>query len=257
MVETKKMLIQYATKVKFVEEVTGEALGKLHKKSVLLGFMDEKTREHTTQYHGVGTSDEEFYDEMLKFVNGAMAPATAVASNSVPMQIGAVQRRTETPCGPGGGEDGWSEEDWTEGQRWSDWDSWSEEEQHQEELHALHKGGKKGGGKRGVCYGCGSEAHFLANCPYAKGKGKGKTHFHAPTGSQWQQKGKGKGKDKGKGKGSKSRGKGPNEGCWGCGGPHYQSECPNSGGQIRVLASLTEVKNRYEALQVNEEEAEQ
>ena len=73
--------------------------------------------------------------------------------------------------------------------------------------------GKGGGGKgqfNGTCYNCGKYGHSAKNC--RKGKGKG-----------WEG-------DKGKGKGYEGKGKGKG-GCFICGGPHYQRDCPKGGGK--------------------------
>ena len=58
------------------------------------------------------------------------------------------------------------------------------------------------------CRKCGGTGHWANECP--KGKGKG-----GDMNAKGGQKGKGKGK-------------GPKEGCWNCGGDHYQSACPSA-----------------------------
>ena len=101
-----------------------------------------------------------------------------------------------------------------------------------------------------TCAKCGGAGHWARECP-SKEQGKGK--------------GKGKGASKGKGSKGNAKGgakgtakKGPAEGCWTCGGPHYQSDCPQGGqkgskggkggkGEIKALSSVT-IRNRFESL---------
>ena len=52
--QTKQLITEMETKIKFCEGITGEALSDLHMKSVLLGFIDPTTRAHTTQFQGAG-----------------------------------------------------------------------------------------------------------------------------------------------------------------------------------------------------------
>ena len=144
--ETRIMLIEYATKVKFVEEISRESLGKLHKKSVLPGIMDDETRKRTTEYHGANTSDETLYKDILQFVYNSKAPPTSVPSAHVPMQISAVQnawgKNNEKLNTEDHNENG--VEEWPEEQCWECWDdgTWSGD------INAL-KGGKKGAGNQG------------------------------------------------------------------------------------------------------------
>ena len=94
------------------------------------------------------------------------------------------------------------------------------------------------------CHNCKGWGHFANECP-TKGKGKAK-------GTKADPKGKGKGAGKanggakatkapakagGKGKGGK--GKGPQGGCFLCGGPHYQNDCP----QYNKVYQFTEAES--------------
>jgi len=105
-----------------------------------------------------------------------------------------------------------------------------------EQLGAMGKGGGA------TCYTCGGIGHMSRDCA-SKGKGKskgksdgGKSSYGGfgkgeSTYSSYGKGGFGKGgKGKGgKGKDGKGSGKGPQQGCWTCGGNHYQSNCPSGG----------------------------
>ena len=87
---TKRMLTEYESKVNFCEEITGRPLDTVHKKSVLLGFMDKETRRATVQYHG--SDEKELFRQILLYVNGVTTPASTSTSGAVPMQIGRFQQ---------------------------------------------------------------------------------------------------------------------------------------------------------------------
>ncbi len=268
--ETRKMLIEYTTKIAFVEEISGKLLDETHKKAVLLGFMDDETRKHTVNFHGADKTDKELCNEMLKFVNGVIKPATA--TGAVPMQIGSMQQAPEAHDGAAHLEaDQWPGGQWPD-QNYRTFDygqgyqpDGGEPQMSAEALEALGalKGGKKGGGKGGkgprVCHGCGAPDHFIANCPMrgkSIGKGQGYRGFQAPGFPAYPTTAMNKGNynyQKGQtAKGNKGGGKGgPRGGCWKCGGPHYADNCDGSGhrqgqvqGQVRVLASFTEVERK-------------
>ena len=248
--ETRRMMVTYQSKVKDAEDLNNP-LQMEFRKSVLAGFIDETTRVGTWECQGKNKSAEEFEMKILEFVNGVAAPmSTTNISTSAPMQIGAFGGQPT----PGAVE----QNDARESEAWPSLtgDSWDGRDDESYELSALRKG--KGKGKKGVCHGCGSPDHFVANCPVAKGKGKkgDKTGF-IPYGrmgaAPYQPSGKGPGYSKGawniKGKGSGKTG--PRDGCWKCGGPHYSDQCPlnssgagtgGQGGQIRHLAALVEVE---------------
>ena len=100
----------------------------------------------------------------------------------------------------------------------------------------------KGKGKGVVCYNCGKTGHMSKDCWAAKGGGKlggkgGGKNWQTGKGDSWQS-GKGdssytpgyfgyqtKGYSPPQGKGS------PKGGCFTCGGPHLQRDCPKGGGK--------------------------
>ena len=155
-VETRKLLNELTTRIKLAEDLTNETVSQGHARSILLSFLDDKTREHTVEFHGSDKEYVDFKNAVLKFVNN-----TALGSGSsraVPMQIGAVTENEE-PAAPqeaqrfamtsgnssGGGSGGGSED---------------------EGLWAI-----KGGGQ--VCWSCGGKGHIQRECPSKGGKGKG------------------------------------------------------------------------------------
>ena len=271
--QTRQKLTEYETKVLFCEEISGEPLGDTHKKSIILGFMDPMTRQATVNYHG--QEERVLYKQILLFVNGVHQPDKVSTGGATPMVIGAMTEPKPDEPAPAPTEDPWSAwsawSAWTP--EWGDWGDSGEQPTGDDSLNAFKGkgGGKNGKGKgKGLCFGCGSPDHRIADCPkkseYYKGKSSGKGHSGSPSWST-------KGKSGGKGSWSKG-GKGPRGGCNQCGGPHYQSECPmNRPGQptgawpsqptggwpsqpnggFRSLASIVEVKNSFEELQEKEE----
>ena len=67
--ETRKMVTELITRIRTAEEITGEKISDTHAKSILLGFIDDVTRQKTTDYHGTETRYEKLRTEVLKFTN--------------------------------------------------------------------------------------------------------------------------------------------------------------------------------------------
>ena len=155
-IETRKLVNELTTRIKLTEDLNPkEKVSDGHARSIMLGFLDDKTREHTVEYHGSETDFVDFKNAVLKFVNN-----TALGSGSskaTPMQLGAVAPVAPTepaapmPCyypmntGSSSSGNGSDEDD-------------------PEKLWALK-------GRDTVCWGCGGKGHRMANCT-AKGKGK-------------------------------------------------------------------------------------
>ena len=247
--ETRRMMVTYQSKVKDAED-HNRPLDSDYLKSVLGGFIDDTTRIGTVECQHKNVTAETFEKKILEFINGVAAKSTTTSSSTTtPMAIGAVVGTPEA----GAEQDG----DWWYGSWQEDWPTLSggadEEAIAQgDSLWALNKGkGKEGKGGKGVCHGCGSPSHYIANCPL-KGKGKGNKGFkgspyqsHLQFGSKNSAMRYPKGSSKGGG-----GGKGPRGGCWKCGGPHYASECGAEvkpvAGHVRVLAALRTVQRPEE-----------
>ena len=216
--ETKRIITEIEESMKKLEETMGKDLDEDHAKSVLIGILDPITRQHTCLKHGQEVKFDTLRKLVLEFTSNATDDQTA-------MQLGSFMK----PGADANDEEIEKEKD--------EWD---------EQLGAMGKGG-------GItCYTCGGNGHMSRDCPskgkgksfgnYGKSKGKGKSE-----GGKSQYGGYGKGENPyasygkggfgkgGDGKGSKGKdgskgsGKGPLQGCWTCGGSHYQSNCPNAG----------------------------
>ena len=204
------MISDMDRKIKYIEDVNQEEVPSIMAKGVLIGIMDPLTRQHTAAFHTLK------YDELKPKVLTFASNAVNTGGLKDAMQMDRVEEGSATK-----GADGYEEYSGTE------------------YFNAL---GGKGGGQR-QCYNCLEWGHFARECP-TKGKGGGwkGDHKGAPKGGDKGGfsggfKGGAKGYPKG-GKGDwapqhkgKGKGKPMNVGCFICGGPHFQRECPQGGGK--------------------------
>ena len=187
------LMTEMDKKVKLIEDLTNEVVSDMHKKSVLIGILDQLTRQHTAMHHGGG------YEQMRKVVAEFACNAMVTATHGDAMQVGAV---TEN----GGKEYEKKEDEWA-------WET---------EQSALALG------QAMKCYNCGGFGHLSRNCSSPKknkGDGKGNEKGGGVTEKGQQKGGYGKAGGKGKGVGANFTG------CWTCGGMHRQAECPRNGGK--------------------------
>ena len=186
------LMTEMDKKVKLIEDLTSEAVSDMHKKSVLIGILDQLTRQHTAMHHAAT------YDQIRKVV-AEFACNAMVATQGDAMQVGAVTEKNIA------NEHEKKDEEW-------DWN---------DEHSALALG------QSVKCYNCGGLGHLSRNCSSArksKGEGKGNEKGGGMT-EKGQPKG-GYGKSAGKG----GKGVSPSfTGCWTCGGRHRQADCPGNG----------------------------
>ena len=240
--DLRMLLVEMETKIKNVEDITGEVVSSAHAKGVLVGIMDPITRQHTAMQQG------ENFDVLKKLVKEFVNNAGPRGGGKAPMEIGAL------------------EADWNK-QAYSPYEDidWNPGEESYDLSLAVLQGQ--------VWYNCGKTGHIATDCwspPGGAGKSSGKFGGKKGGGKNF---GKGKfgGKDQGKyggkdsgkgkfggksgGKAGKGKGNGPATGCWICKGPHYASACPQNGGgvssleewpsqesEVRKLCSFEEVK---------------
>ena len=174
--ETRKMVTELTTRIRIAEEIIGEKISDTHAKSILLGFIDDVTRQKTTDYHGTETRYEKLRTEVLKFTNnmGGDEGASNERKGPTPMQVGQFGQPTT--------DQGFNQPGAAEHQHWSGGFGNAHED---EAAWALRTGGKGTG-----CFNCGGP-HFARECP-VKGKGKtGAKGIGNPTvRNPWSQKGK-------------------------------------------------------------------
>ncbi len=91
--ETRRLVTELVSKIKVAEEITGEKVSDLQSRTLLLGILDQTTRQHTTSLHGTGTFTK-FKTAVLEFVNN-VSSGTGVKVRATPMEIDAVQHGRE------------------------------------------------------------------------------------------------------------------------------------------------------------------
>ena len=198
--DTRTLVTELERRIRIAEDVTGEALGDGHIKSVLASILDPLTRAHTSAYQGAGTSYQELKRAVLEFANNTAANRAEAGD---PMNIGQCGACTEEQPAAAAAEETW-------------------EIVADQQLAAVSA--------HTQCYQCGGYGHLANTCSTPKGKGKGgKSSAEAGFGPKGGPKG-GKGESGKGGKGPKGSAKGgkrgPAGGCWTCGGQHFASECP-------------------------------
>jgi len=191
--EMRHMVTELLSKIKNVEDITGKPVDDDYAKSVLIGFMDKATRQHTAMQHA--ETFENLKKIVLQFVNNTMGGSTDH------MNIGAVME-----------DSGQEHKQDRESSCWDDL----------ERLAAM--------GKPITCHQCGGVGHIARNCStpigkgvdrgQSKGLGKGKADGKGPRTGCWHcggnhyadqcssVKGGNYGKASGKGGGKASKGKG-------------------------------------------------
>lgn len=201
--ETRTLVTELERRVRIAEDVTGESLGDSHLKSILASILDPTTRAHTSTFQGIGTGYQELKRAVLEFTNNNIVNTKTDAGD--PMNIGACSSQAASACEAEAPPE----------------DSWEFVGDHLAAVTANTQ-----------CFQCGGFGHLAHSCPTPKGKGKGKAGSKGGKGdnAKGQTKGAVKGSIKGGLKGAR---KGPANGCWTCGGSHFASECPHSGGQVK------------------------
>ena len=254
--ETRTLMIELAERARRVEEVTGTEVDDKHAMSVIAGILDPETLRHTAQYQGARASVETLKRKVMEFVNLVGSSGKGVAA----MELGRVQSKMEEDieglqCTTCFGQEEYYDDAQGEGGEEEQWNT----------LNAFE----------GQCHNCNGFGHRAAECPSKGGKSKGK--------GKGDYKGKGKGyggkntNSYGKGYGKsnpqnhwssygkygpikggskrKGKGKGPRDGCFICGGNHYQADCTqNQNRNTEGIRSLCNLKIAEKTSSTKEED---
>ena len=62
--ETRRMVTELITRIKVAEEIIGEKISDAHATSILLAFIDDQSRQKTTDYHETEIKHETFRDDV-------------------------------------------------------------------------------------------------------------------------------------------------------------------------------------------------
>ncbi len=144
--DTKRLITELCSRIKRVEDITGETVNHNQSKSILLAAMDPLTKRHTSSTHGTGKSFQELKNECLRFINeNATVNPNAMVIDSLDTGNDDAQDGNYDHLDNGGYDE-------------------------TEDLVALGKGKGKGGPNT-VCYGCGGKGHIARDCPRGRGKG--------------------------------------------------------------------------------------
>ena len=203
------LITEVERKVKMIEDIISEPVSNLHKKSILVGILDPMTKQQMAMIQHLDFGH--LREQVLQFANNMTVPTTSTSEKQGPetMQTNSCQQN----------------EHGHEHQA-QDGNGWDGDENGDGGFNVLGKGS-------GKCFNCCKFGHIVRNCPdppKQKGKGKGNEGKEYRGGGYTAGYGGG-GYNPGKGGQTgnpKGGGKAPmNGGCFTCGGPHFQRDCPN------------------------------
>ena len=156
--ETKAKLVELRCRIAKAEDILGEPIQEMQKRTALLQVIDPITKQHTATLKELDFS--RFYTVIMNFTNNASMGVPQVKPvNSVNENTGRTDQKEDEE--PGGSE--------------------CDKESHDD-------GWLNGMNRAGQCHNCGKYGHWARDCP--KGKGKGEVGYG---GGQAKGKGKGKG----------------------------------------------------------------
>ena len=86
---TKTLVVELDSRMRRVEEVTGETVDGQSGPAVLIGILDPTTKAHPTQYHGVDTTFAVLRRKVMEFANTMDTGKTATRDSNA-MDLSAV-----------------------------------------------------------------------------------------------------------------------------------------------------------------------